>query len=190
MQQSTIACQKSKRATTYHQQPNALPSLDIYMMMSYQHFQALCAISLSRSHWMLMLNMILDRDDHHLPMLCNKNFFFLLDSMFMNIEPGDRISRLVPANLNHTFDLLDNGWCYHHTRFNVCRFESCTIILTFQCPSPFWLEGKRLLLKKPSSSLLPNLLLVAPVQVWLRYLVPLLTPLSQEYSNYSGATQQ
>jgi hypothetical protein len=42
--------QKSKRATsTYHQRPNALSSLDIYTMMSYQRFQALCAISLSRS---------------------------------------------------------------------------------------------------------------------------------------------
>jgi len=40
----------------------------------------------------------------------------------------------------------------------------------------------RLLLKKPSSSLLPNLLLVAPVQVWSRYLVPPKTPLSLESS--------
>jgi hypothetical protein len=94
------------------------------MMMSYQCFQALCAISLSRSHRMLMLSMILDEDDddlllhlycHHLSMLRNNNFFFLLDSMFMNIEPEDRFPHLVLANLNRTFDLLDNGWCYHRT---------------------------------------------------------------------------
>jgi len=45
--------------------------------------------------------------------------FFLLDSIFMNIEPEDRIPRLLPANLNCTFYLLDNGWCYHHTRINI-----------------------------------------------------------------------
>ncbi len=37
----------------------------------------------------------------------------------MNIEQEDRIPRLLPANLNCTFDLLNNEWCYHHTRFNV-----------------------------------------------------------------------
>jgi hypothetical protein len=123
---------KSKRAASYHQQPNTLSSLDIYMMMSYQCFQALCAISLSRSHRMLMLSMILDEDDddlllhlycHHLSMLRNNNFFFLLDSMFMNIEPEDRFPHLVLANLNRTFDLLDNGWCYHRTWFNVCQLQ-------------------------------------------------------------------
>jgi hypothetical protein len=124
--------QKSKRATTYLQRPNALSSLDIFTMMSYQRFQALCAISLSRSRRMLMLSMILQEDDddlllhlyrHHLFMLRNNNFFFLLDSMFMNIEPEDMIPRLLPANLNRTFDLLDNGWCYHHTRFTVSQLR-------------------------------------------------------------------
>jgi len=73
------------------------------------------------------------------------------------------------------------------------RFERFTIILAFQWPSIFLLEDTRLPLKKPSSSLLPNLSLVAPVQVWLRYLVPLQTPLSQEssklQSNYSTIRQ-
>jgi hypothetical protein len=82
-------------------------------MMSYQSFQALGAISLSRSRQMLMLSMILEEDDNdlllhlyrrHLFMLHNNNFFFLLDSMFMNIEPEDRIPHLLPANLNRTFD--------------------------------------------------------------------------------------
>jgi hypothetical protein len=41
--------------------------------------------------------------------------------MFMNIEPEDVIPCLLPANLNHTFNLLDNGWCYHHTCFNVSQ---------------------------------------------------------------------
>jgi hypothetical protein len=124
--------QKSKRATTYHQRPNALSSLDIYTMMSYQHFQALCAISLVRSHCMLMLSMVLDEDDddsllllyrRHQSILHNNNFLFVLDSMIMNIEPEDIIPCLLPANLNRTFDLLDNGWCYHHTRFNVVQLH-------------------------------------------------------------------
>jgi hypothetical protein len=45
----TMPRQKSKRATTYHQRPNALTALDIHTMMSYQCFQALCAMSLIRS---------------------------------------------------------------------------------------------------------------------------------------------
>jgi hypothetical protein len=79
--------QKNRRATTYHQCPNALSALDIHTMMSYQHFQALCAISLVRSRQMLMFSMILDEDDenlllyhHHQSIICNNNFFFLLDS--------------------------------------------------------------------------------------------------------------
>jgi hypothetical protein len=81
---------------------------------------------------MLMLSMILEEDDddlllhlyrRHLFMLRSNNFFFLLDSMFMNIEPEDMIPRLLPANLNRTFDLLDNGWCYHHTRFTVSQLQ-------------------------------------------------------------------
>jgi hypothetical protein len=47
--QLTIPRQKSKRATTNHHRPNALSALDIHTMMSYQFFQALCAISLIRS---------------------------------------------------------------------------------------------------------------------------------------------
>ncbi len=91
--QFTMPHRKSKRATTYHQCPNALSSLDIYTMMSYQCFQALCAISLVRSHRMLMLSMVLDEDDndsllllycHHLSLVHNNNFLFLLDSIFMN----------------------------------------------------------------------------------------------------------
>ena len=49
---------KSRRATTYNQRPNALSALDIHTMMSYQRFQALCAISLVRSHQMFMLSMM------------------------------------------------------------------------------------------------------------------------------------
>jgi len=37
----------------------------------------------------------------------------------MNIEPEDRIPRLLLTKLNRTIDLLNDGWCYHHTRFNV-----------------------------------------------------------------------
>jgi hypothetical protein len=62
-------------------------------MMSYQRFQALCAIRLVRSHRMLMLSMVLDKDDNdsllllyrrHLSLVHNNNFLFLLDSIFMN----------------------------------------------------------------------------------------------------------
>ncbi len=96
---------------TYHQRPNALSSLDIYTMVYYQCFQALCAISLVRSHRMLMLSMVLDKDDdnsllllyrHHQSILHNNNFLFVLDSMFMNIEPEDIIPHLLPANRNIT----------------------------------------------------------------------------------------
>jgi hypothetical protein len=98
---------KSRRATTYNQHPDALSALDIHTMMSYQRFQALCAISLVRSRRMLMLSMMLDEDDNnmllllyrcHLSVAHNNNFFFILDSMFMNIEPEDRIPRLLPVN--------------------------------------------------------------------------------------------
>jgi len=55
--------QKSKTATTYHQQPNALSALVIYTVMSYHFFQTLCAISLTRGHGILMLSMIVDEDE-------------------------------------------------------------------------------------------------------------------------------
>jgi len=79
---------------------------------------------------MLMLSMMLEEDDDnmllllyhcHLSIVHNNNFFFILDSMFMNIEPEDRIPRLLPENLNRTFDLINDGWCYHHTHFNVSQ---------------------------------------------------------------------
>jgi hypothetical protein len=86
MQQFTMLHRESRRATTYHQRPNALSALYIHTMMSYQRFQALCAISLVRSHRMLMLSMILDDDDdddlllllyrHHHAIIHNNNFFF------------------------------------------------------------------------------------------------------------------
>jgi hypothetical protein len=85
---------KSKRATSYHQRPNALSALDIYTMMSYQRFQALCAISLVRGHRMLMLSMVLDEDDddsllllyrRHQSILHNNNFLFVLDSLSQKI---------------------------------------------------------------------------------------------------------
>jgi hypothetical protein len=92
MQQFTRPCHKSRRVTTYHRRPDALSAFDIYTMMSYQYFQALCAISLTRSHWILMLSMIVDKDDndllldlycHHQSIYHKNKFFFLLDSMFL-----------------------------------------------------------------------------------------------------------
>jgi hypothetical protein len=90
--------QKSRRATTYNQCPNALSALDIHTMMSYQCFQALCAIALVRNRRMLMLSMILDEDDNdillllyccHLSILHNKHFFFYSGLNVHNIEPED-----------------------------------------------------------------------------------------------------
>ncbi len=101
-------------------------------MMSYHHFQALCAISLAGSPHMLRCSMLLDEDDnnlfhllycHHLSIFHNNNFYFLLDSMAMNIQPEEVIPLLIPANCNHTFDLLDNGWCYHHACFSACQLH-------------------------------------------------------------------
>jgi hypothetical protein len=93
---------KSKRATTYRRRPNALSALGIHTMMSYQCFQARCAISLVRSGFMLMLRMLFDDDDNndnfflliyrrHLSILRNNLFFFTLDSEFMNIEPDQSL---------------------------------------------------------------------------------------------------
>jgi hypothetical protein len=110
--------------------PNTLSALDIHVMMSYQCFQALCAVNLVRGHCMLILSMMLEEEDdyllllpyhHHHSILHNNHFFFLLDSMFMNNESEQVIPHLLPASLNHTYDLLDKGWCYHHTCFNVCQ---------------------------------------------------------------------
>jgi hypothetical protein len=69
---------KSKTATTYLQRPNALSSLDIFTMMSYQRFQALCAISISRSRRMLMMSMILEEDDDDLLLHLYRRHLFML----------------------------------------------------------------------------------------------------------------
>jgi hypothetical protein len=49
--------------------------------------------------------------------------------MFMNIEPENVIPRLLPANLNRTIDLLNDGWCYHHARFNVSQLQELYLYL-------------------------------------------------------------
>jgi hypothetical protein len=49
--------QKSKRATTYHQRPNALSALDIHTMMFYQRFQALCGMSAARDIFLMILEL-------------------------------------------------------------------------------------------------------------------------------------
>jgi hypothetical protein len=137
---------KSKRATTYRQRPNALSALDIHTMMSYQRFQALCAISLVRNCRMLMLSMLFDdegNDDdlllllyrHHISNLRNNLFFITLDSEFMTIEPDQVIPRFAPANRNRTFDLLEDGWCYHHTHFTVAQLRE--LYLCLQLPVTF-----------------------------------------------------
>jgi hypothetical protein len=71
----------------------------------------------------------------HLSNLHNNLFFFLLDSEFMTIEPDQVIPQFTPANRNHTFDLLEDGWCYHHTRLSVTQL--CELYLHLQLPVTF-----------------------------------------------------
>ncbi len=73
-------------------------------MMSYKCFQALCAISLVRNHCMLMLSMLFDNNDND-----NDLFLFLYR--------------------NCTFDLLEDGWCYHHTCFTVAQLHELYSLL-------------------------------------------------------------
>jgi hypothetical protein len=95
---------------------------------------------------MLMLSMpFVDDDDdddllllyrHHLSILCNNLFFFTLDSEFMNFEPDQVIPQFALANCNRTLDLLEDGWCYHHT----CCFtvaQLCELYLRLQLPVTF-----------------------------------------------------
>jgi hypothetical protein len=94
---------------------------------------------------MLMLSMLIDDDDddddffliyrRHLSILCNNLFFFTLDSEFMNIEPDQAIAQFAPANRNHTFDLLEDGWCYHHTSFTIAQLHE--LYLCLQLPVMF-----------------------------------------------------
>ncbi len=96
---------------------------------------------------MLMLSMLFEDDDdndndiflllyrHHLSILCQNLFFFTLDSEFMNIEPDQVIPHFAPANRNHTFDLLEDGWCYHHTCFTLIQLRE--LYLCLQLPLTF-----------------------------------------------------
>ncbi len=71
----------------------------------------------------------------HISNLRNKLFFITLDSEFMTIEPDQDIPRFAPANRNRTFDLLEDGRCYHHTRFTVAQL--CELYLHLQLPVTF-----------------------------------------------------
>jgi hypothetical protein len=115
-------------------------------MISYQCFQALCAISLVRSHRMLMLSMLFGDDDddydlflllyrRHISVLRNNLFFFTLDSELTNIEPDQVIPQFASANRNRTFDFLEDGWCYHHTGFTVAQLRE--LYLRLQLPVTF-----------------------------------------------------
>jgi hypothetical protein len=71
-----------ERATTYHQHPNALSALDIHAMIPYHDLAE-------------------DDDDlpyllycRHLSLVHQNNFFFVLDSMLIDIEPDQVIPRL------------------------------------------------------------------------------------------------
>jgi hypothetical protein len=56
-------------------------------MMSYQRFQALCAISLVRSRRMLMLSMVLDEDDDDSLLLLYRRHLSLVLTKFFDLSP-------------------------------------------------------------------------------------------------------
>jgi hypothetical protein len=128
------------------------------------------AISLVRS--CLMLSMILDEDDdklllncHHQSILHTNNFFFLLYSMFMSIQPEEVIPHLLPANLHYTFNLLDNGWWYHHTWFNVCKLHEQYHCLDLPVSLTISTREHKASSEEAFIIRLTILLLVGPVQV-------------------------
>jgi hypothetical protein len=95
---------------------------------------------------MLMLSMLFDDEENnddlllllyhcHISILHNNLFFFLLDSEFMTIEPDQVIPQFAPANHNRTFDLLEDGWCYHHTCFTIAQLHE--LYLRLQLPVTF-----------------------------------------------------
>ncbi len=177
IQQFTMPQRKSKRATTYHQCPNTLSALDIHTMMSYQCFQALSASSLVRSRCMLMLSMLMDDNDNddnlllllyhrHLSNLCKDLFFFALDSEFITIEPDQVIPRFAPASRNQTFNLIEDGWCYHHTRFTVTQLSE--LYLCLQLPVMFTVSTSGHKASSEEAFIITttkNLLLVGPTPV-------------------------
>ena len=59
------------------------------------------------------------------------HYFKQLDELFMTIEQHELIPRLVPANRNRTFDLLDNRWSNHNTRFSVIQLCELYHLLDF-----------------------------------------------------------
>jgi hypothetical protein len=141
MRQFTVPCHKSKRAKIYHQWSNTLSALAIHTMMSYQLFQELC---LTNSWHMLMWRMILDEDDndlfhllnHHLSVLYNNNFFFVLDSMFIwalsqtkSFQDSSHPTRTIPLTC-----------CYHHTHFNICQF--CELYHHLKLPVSFTISTR------------------------------------------------
>jgi len=113
----------------------------IHTMMSYQLFQELC---LTNSWHMLMWRMILDEDDndlfhllnHHLSVLYNNNFFFVLDSMFIwalsqtkSFQDSSHPTRTIPLTC-----------CYHHTHFNICQF--CELYHHLKLPVSFTISPR------------------------------------------------
>ncbi len=89
---------KSKRATTYRQHPNALSALDIHTMMSYQCFQALCAISLVRSRCMLMLSILIDDDNN--------------DDDFFSHLPSSPLTFMQQSLLRYTWFRVHEHWTW------------------------------------------------------------------------------
>ncbi len=67
-------------------------------------------------------------------------FLSSLDNLLMEITPDQVIPRLVPANRNHTFDLLHPGWCYEKTQFCVAQLRELYHLLEF--PLMFVLSEK------------------------------------------------
>jgi hypothetical protein len=141
-----MPCRKSKRATTFRQQPNALSALDVFTMRAFQHQWALSAVNSTNSRMMLLQSMDLEvegEDDdlfmvlyhHHHSILKDMNFLSTVDSLFMNINEDDIIPRNNVFNRNRTLNLLRDSWAYANTCFNVAQLSE--LYFRLQLPATF-----------------------------------------------------
>jgi hypothetical protein len=142
---------KPKRNTTYHQRYNALSASEVYTISKIQRLWTLCSMQLKVAEHMFMLCIMLELDDdedYMMIMLMHVHhcfhiveFLSSLNNLLMEISSDQVIPCLVPANRNHTFDLLHPGWCYEKTRFRVAQLWELYHLLEF--PVMFVLSDKR-----------------------------------------------
>jgi hypothetical protein len=145
---------KPKRNTTYHKRYNALTAADVQAM---QYLQASFDFAFVRQRQ--ARNLFLAT----LAMGCHRKrkgrllFLFTLhnyvrkarltrillqvDFSFMTVLPDQEVPRLIPTAVNHTFDSLEEDWCYQHTRFTVDQV--CRLHDLLQLPPIFNIRGGR-----------------------------------------------